>query len=64
MPRAVSVGAMIEQLSGLLGTADLSDWEQGFVENMVRESGGGMKTSRLSEAQVDKVEQVWRKHFA
>lgn len=64
MGRSVSVGTMIEQLSGLLGTADLSDWEQGFVENMVRESGGGMKTSRLSEAQVDKVEQVWRKHFA
>lgn len=64
MARSVSVGTMIEQLSGLLGTIDLNDWERGFVQNMVEVSKGGMKTSHLSEERVAKVEQVWSKHFA
>jgi len=64
MPRSVSVGSMIRQLEGMLGTSGLNPWERGFVENMVSVTDHGNKTSHLYENQVLKVEEVWSKHFA
>lgn len=54
-----SVAQMIEQLDGLLGTKDLSDWEQGFVETLVERKG-----SPLSDKQTEIMERIYRKHFA
>ena len=59
-----SIGATIEQLSGMLGTDDLNEWETGFVESIVERIGDRKDTSRLSEKQVETAERIWRKHFA
>lgn len=59
-----SVGAMLAQLEGLLGTEDLSEWEQKFVSNCLVQSDQGQHTPKLSGKQVEKIEQVWEKHFA
>lgn len=54
-----SVAQMIDQLEGLLGTADLTDWETGFVETLVERKG-----SELSDKQTEIMERIYRKHFA
>lgn len=60
----VSVGVMVKQLSGLLDTEDLSDWENEFVGNVVDRTQEGEVTGTLSDRQVTTVERIWRKHFA
>lgn len=63
--RQVSIGTMIEQLEGLLDTKDLSDWAQGFVANVVASyRRAGNRTHDLSSAQVEKIEELYREHFA
>lgn len=64
VPMSQSIGAMVEQVSGMLGTRDLNDWEAGFVESIVERIGDVKDTSRLSSRQVEIVERIWRKHFA
>lgn len=65
MTRNVSIGTMIEQLDGLRDTDDLSEWEQGFVTNILeRYLTSGKDTRWMSSKQVDVVERIWRKHFA
>lgn len=65
MTRTVSIGTMIEQLDGLRDTRDLSEWEQGFVTNILeRYLTAGKDTHWMSSKQVDIVERIWRKHFA
>uniref|UniRef100_A0A6M3IXV9 Uncharacterized protein n=1 Tax=viral metagenome TaxID=1070528 RepID=A0A6M3IXV9_9ZZZZ len=60
----VSVGAMLKQLSGMLGTDDLTEWEKDFVENVGVQSHSGTLTDRLSGKQVAVIERIWSKHFA
>jgi len=59
-----SVGTMLKQLEGMLGTADLSDWEQKFVANCLEQSDQGQHTPKLTGKQVEKIAQVWEKNFA
>ncbi|MDP1681051.1 MAG: hypothetical protein Q8L39_04675 [Burkholderiales bacterium] len=62
---AVSVGTMIEQLDGLRDTEDLTEWEQGFVTNVLGQYIKAKKnTQQFTEKQVERVEQIWAKHFA
>lgn len=35
MTRLVSIGTKIAQLAGMLDTRDLSDWENGFLRNLI-----------------------------
>lgn len=60
----VSVGVMVKQLSGLLDTEDLNDWENEFVGNVVDRTQEGEVTGNLSDRQATTVERIWRKHFA
>lgn len=56
---------MLEQLDGLRDTRDLSPWESDFVTSVLhRYLQAGKKTSVLTGSQVEKVEQIWAKHFA
>lgn len=64
MSRVVSVGTMVKQVGALVGTSSLNSWETGFVENVVRDSRNGDNTPALTEPQVDKLEEIWREHFA
>lgn len=59
-----SIGQKIKQLEGLLGTSDLTDWESGFVESVLERTKKGDDTTRLSEKQVNTVENIWRRFFA
>ena len=65
MTRVVSLGTQIEQLDGLRGTNDLNDWEDGFVEIVVNQyEAAGKSTLRMSAKVAEKIEQIWRRHFA
>lgn len=65
MTRSVSIAAMIEQLDGLRDTTDLTDWEQGFVTNVLTRYLMAKKDTRmLSAKQVEIVERIWSKHFS
>lgn len=59
-----SIGQMIMQIDGLLGTQNLSEWENEFVENIVERTNHGNRTTGLSPKQVEVVERIYRKHFA
>ncbi len=59
----VSVGAMIKKLSGLLGTKDITGWEQEFIESIITKSGNGADTTDLSDKQVSIIERIHGKHF-
>ncbi|PTB23475.1 hypothetical protein C9I56_38980 [Paraburkholderia caribensis] len=63
MPRHYSTTQMIERLSGLLGTNDLSDWEKGFVTTLVRMTTDGQVTM-LTDKQIDALDQLHARHFA
>lgn len=63
--RTISVGTMIEQLQGLLGTGDLSEWENDFVTSVhARYLWVNKNMQQLSGKQVEVVERIWGKHFA
>lgn len=60
----ISVHAMVEKLEGLLGTKDISDWEEDFITSISERVGmAGGKTSGLSEHQVEKIQQLHDKFF-
>lgn len=63
MPEMISTATMINRLEGMLGTKDLSEWEETFVQSMVRARGTGSVT-RLSERQIETLERLHNKHFA
>lgn len=64
MSRLVSTDTKIKQLEGLLDTKDLNSWETGFVRNLVERTGAGHHTGNLTDAQVERLEELWNKHFA
>lgn len=59
-----SIGAMLRQMAGMVGTKDLSDWEQRFLTQVLRSTGEGKRTSILTGDQLEKVDEIWTKHFA
>ncbi len=58
-----SLGAMVKQLAGMLGTDDMTEWETGFVKSVYDQSGEGEDTTFLTAKQVEKVQQLYAKHF-
>ncbi|MGF6936820.1 hypothetical protein OKW41_005982 [Paraburkholderia sp. UCT70] len=61
--RHVSTTEMIQRLSGLLDTNDLSEWEQGFVRQLDAIRSAGHVTS-LTDKQFDRLDELHAKHFA
>ena len=59
----VSTTKMIQRLEGLLGTKDLTDWEQRFVRSLADRMHAGEMT-KLTGEQVDKLDELHGKHFA
>ncbi len=59
----ISTTTMIRRLEGMLGTKDLSDWEQGFVETLVAKLEAG-RVTQLTERQVETLERLHGRHFA
>ena len=63
--RNVSIGAMVEQLDGLRDTKDLSDWENGFVTSVLHQYlKAGKTTVDFSEKQIEKIKNIYDKHFS
>jgi hypothetical protein len=59
-----SVGQKIAQIEGLLGTAAANAWELEFIESIAQQTDHGRHTTRLTENQVEKVDQIYGRHFA
>lgn len=55
---------MIQRISGLADTVDVNEWENRFIKDMVRKSHDGKVTTHLSGKEVEKIEQIFDKHFA
>lgn len=61
----VSIGTMIEQIEGLIGTNDLNLWESDFVKNICqRYHHNEKRTEIFTPKVVEIIERIWRKHFA
>lgn len=59
-----SIGKKLELLSGMCGTKDLNDWENRFVaDNFEKYRAAGKSTSGLSDKVVEKIDDLYRKHF-
>lgn len=59
----VSTTQMIQRLEGLLGTKDLTDWEQRFVRSLAARMHAG-EVTKLSGDQVEKLDEIHGRHFA
>lgn len=59
-----SIDSMLKRINALVGTKDLSKWEEEFVESCWEKSHEATDTRRLSDKQIDKIEQIFHKHFA
>ncbi len=59
-----SLNQMLQQISGMIGTDDLTDWEQEFVQSCMDRSQGGKDVRGLSSKQVEIINRIYNKHFA
>jgi hypothetical protein len=64
MTRLVSIGTKIKQVAAMLGTSDLTDWEQGFVRNVANKFITAHTSAGLTDKQIEIIERIWEKHFA
>lgn len=58
-----SLTTMIKRLSGLQGTRDLTNWEQGFVDTIVKTTQDGKSTLMLTSKQTEIILTIHNKHF-
>lgn len=58
----ISLYTMINQLHGMVGTDDLTEWESKFMES-VYDKLDGKSTTYVSSKQADVVEKLYKKHF-
>jgi hypothetical protein len=59
-----SINTQVRQVSGLLDTKDLSDWEHDFVSSITQQTKDGNNTSSLTDKQIECLERIHGKHFA
>lgn len=59
-----SLSQMIKQISSLVGTKDVNDWETDFIKGIVELTENGKNTKHLSAKRVDVIERIYRRHFA
>ena len=62
--KMTSIGSMIKALVEMIGTGDLSTYDQSFVRSVADQSKQGGDTSELSDKQVEIVDTIFRKHFS
>lgn len=63
MTAPVSLWTKLQRLSGLLGTRDLTGWEQRFVQSCL-DKVIERDTRRLSDKEAEKIDEIWTDHFA
>jgi hypothetical protein len=63
MSAPVSIGAMLRLLAGMVDTKDLTDWENRFLKNVLERTGDLKRTSILTGDQLEKLQEIYEKHF-
>lgn len=63
MMKTLSIAEMVDKLDTLRETNDLNTWEKSLVRNCVNTIGPKKVTNHLSGPQVEKIEQLFKKHF-
>lgn len=58
-----SLNTMVKRCAGLVGTGDVSEWEEKFLQNVLRQTSNGDNTSSLTEKQVETLERIHDRHF-
>ena len=59
-----TINSMIKQCSGMLGTKDLSDFEEDFMASICNQTRNGDNTTSLTEKQITVLERIFNKHFS
>lgn len=59
-----SIGVMIKKIGGLVGTGDVTKWEDTFISDIVRKTFNGTETRDLSEKQIEQIERIHGRNFA
>lgn len=59
-----SIAQKIEQCSGLIGTADVTEWEAKFIESVQRTLARDHSSVNFSEKQIDAIDRIFHRHFA
>lgn len=59
-----SLNNMVKRCAGLIGTKDVSDYEDEFLKSIVKRTDEGDNTTSLTEKQIDVLERIYEKNFA
>lgn len=59
-----SLNTMVRKVAGLADTTDVSQRENEFIKNIVRQTSNGDNTTSLTEKQVAWLDDLHSKHFA
>lgn len=58
-----SLNTMVKKCAGLIGTKDVSDWEDDFLRSILAKTKNGDNTTSLTEKQIDVLERIHDKNF-
>ena len=58
-----SLNTMVEQLTALIGTADLNNWETDFMVSVSEQVETRKTTVYLSSKQIENIEKIYIKNF-
>lgn len=65
MTMRISTGNMIKRISGLVGTNDVTMWEEDFIVSICERTDTGVKDIELlSDKQLYVIEKLYTEHFA
>lgn len=59
-----SLNTMVKKCAGLVGTKDVTPWEDQFLQSVLEKTGDGNNTTSLTEKQIDVLERIYGKNFA
>lgn len=60
----MTLNSMIRQCCGLVGTKDVSDWEDDFLKSISEKTQDGEDTRYVTEKQIAVIERIFSKNFA
>lgn len=58
-----SLNTMVKKCAGLVGTKDVTPWEDQFLQSVLEKTAQGDNTTCLTEKQVDVLQRLYSKHF-
>lgn len=58
-----SINLMVKRIAGLVDTSDVNDWDNTFIQSVLKQTKDGDNTTSLTERQLDLVERIFNKHF-